>query len=88
MHSAHVRVVRPVGPYQSIRERKMVDGVGGATGSITEKLDWVCFSQEIQPVHNHSLFSILNQPRKGRSKQVNPMLFVIKRRFDELKRAG
>lgn len=44
MHTAHVHVVRPVGPYQSIRERKMVDGVSGAAGSITEKLDWVCFS--------------------------------------------
>lgn len=43
LHTAHAPVVRPVGPYQSIRERKMVDGVSGA-GSITEKLDWVRFS--------------------------------------------
>lgn len=44
MYTAHVPVVRPVGPYQSIREKKMVDGVSGAAGSITENLDWVFFS--------------------------------------------
>ncbi len=42
--TARAPVIHPAGPYQSIRERKMaVDGVSGA-GSITEKLDWVCFS--------------------------------------------
>lgn len=41
--TAPAPVVHPAGPYQSIRERKMVaDGVSGAR-SITEKLDWVCF---------------------------------------------
>lgn len=44
VHTARAPVIHPAGPYQSIRERKMVvEEVSGAR-SITEKLDWVCFS--------------------------------------------
>lgn len=42
--TAHVPVAHPPGPYQSIRERKMVAAGARGARSITETLDWICLS--------------------------------------------
>lgn len=39
-----VAVAHPSGPYQSIRERKMVATGARGARSITETLDWICLS--------------------------------------------
>lgn len=76
--TARAPAIHPAGPYQSIRERKMaLDGVSGVW-SITEKLDWVRFSQLSQKLRKTAWTSSFKPEWRRDNKEVNRKLVSVK----------